>query len=208
VAVTGDFLSALIVEFINYRFLKNDKKPVWLKTDWIHAKLPYISRAGLDRKLNKLVKDGHIIKKKGEGRHYHKCWFSPSSDMREACTGKDMMDGAKVYFNPEVAKKNLEASVVYAAIINLLKTGDKLLLNYQKLADGSGLSLAKVRKAVAWLIKNKKIEAKKVFGNKIEVSVPPAHSHISPADLDAFLAGELPTESYPHAGQEDDKTEY
>jgi hypothetical protein len=43
-------------------------------------------------------------------RHYHKCWYSPSTEMREACTG----NGAKVYFNLDLAEKNLEASVVYA----------------------------------------------------------------------------------------------
>ena len=199
----GDFLSALIVELIHYRFVKNDRKRVYLQIDWLHEKLPYISRAGLDKKLNKLVRDGHIIKTKGEGRHYHKCWYSPSTEMREACTG----NGAKVYFNLDLAEKNLEASVVYAAIVNLLKLGDELTLNTQKLVEGSGLSIGKVRKAVNWLIKNKWIVARKTFGNKLIVSLFRNH-RLNPAELKAYLTHQQPTESYPHFDQtEDEPTE-
>ncbi len=205
-AATGDFVSALIVHYINYMFGKNDNKEFHLKTDTLHRNFPNISRAGLDKKLNKLVRDGHIIKRKGVGRHYHKCWFSPSTEMREACAGQGI-DVAKVYYNLEMSYKNHDASIVYAAITNLLKTGDKLLLNYQKLSEGSGLSIAKVRKAVAWLIKNKKIEAKGVFGNKKSVSLPEGTVKRI-VDLKAYLTTELPTESHPHVGDDEDQTEY
>ena len=198
----GDFLSALIVELINYRFTQNDKKPVRLKIDWIHEKLPYITRSGLAKKLGKLMKGGHIIVKRGEGRHYHKLWFSPSTSMREACAGKSVGSG-KVYYNPDVAEQHLEASVVYAAIVNLLRregleldgVDNNLTLDYAKLAEGSGLSISKVRKAVKWLIENRKIDAKNIFGNKRQVWVPTT-SAAEPAD------DELPTESYPHTGNE------
>src|SRR5665213_2589561 len=192
----GDFLSAVIVEFINYRVIKNAGKPVWLQIDWIHDGLPYISRSGLAKKLDKLVTAGHIIKKEGEGRQSHKCWYSPSPDMAEACAGKGIqMNSGKVYYNPNMAEQHLEAGVVYAAIINLLKmeegpqpnaregrliigrdygrVDDKLTLDYKKLAEGSGLSIGKVRKAVKWLIENRKIGAKSIFGNKRQVWVPP-----------------------------------
>jgi hypothetical protein len=219
----GDFLSALIVELINYRFIKNDKKPVWLKIDWIHDKLPYITRSGLAKKLDKLIRDGHIIKKEGEGRHYHKIWFSPSPDMREACAGKGIhLHSGKVYYNPKLAEENIEASVIYAAIGNLLKVeeagytdsrggrvvvgrelgrvDDKLLLDYSKLAEGSGLPISKVRKAVKWLIDNRKIAARSVFGNKKQVWVPPTSAARQAEE-------ELPSESYPHTPEED-RTEY
>ena len=220
---TQDLLNALIVEHIYYRFNKNDKKPVWLKINWIREKLPYISRSGLAKKLKKLVKDGHIIVKRGEGRYYHKCWYSLSADMREACSGEGI-EARKVYYNPDIAEKHLEASVIYAAIVNLLKVEEyplkklkgskikvgsqygrvenKLLLDYQKLAEGSGLSLSKIRKAVNWLIDNKKIEAKNVFGNKRLVWLP-SDTTVTPA------GDELLTESYPHAATEgEDPTEY
>jgi hypothetical protein len=229
---THDFLSALIVELIHYRFIKNDNKPVWLKIDWIHEKLPYISRAGLAKKLDKLVNDGEIIVKKGEGRHYHKCWYSLSPIMLEIFNGEGLVDTSKVYYNLEMAEENLDASVIYATISNLLKLDegiyesprslknhkfivgrdygrvhDKLLLDYKKLADGSGLSLSQVRKAVKWLIKNKKIEAKSVFGNKKNVWLPP-DSAKKIADLETYLKGELPTESYSHFDpSEDEPTE-
>jgi hypothetical protein len=100
-SLTGDFLSALIVEYIHYRFVRNDKKPVWLKIDWIHERLPYISRSGLAKKLKKLVSEGHIIEEKGEGSRYHKCWYSPSADMCEACSGKSMsISGASSFAMP------------------------------------------------------------------------------------------------------------
>ena len=66
-AATGDFVSALIVHYISYMFRKNDNKELYLKTDTLHRNFPNISRAGLDKKLNKLVRDGHIIKRKGVG---------------------------------------------------------------------------------------------------------------------------------------------
>ncbi len=44
-------------------------------------------------------------------------------------------------------------------------------LDYSKLVEGSGLSIGKVRGAVKWLIANKKIEARKVFGNKTIVKL-------------------------------------
>lgn len=118
----GDFLGALIIEHIHHRFVKGDRKPTWLKLDWIHDALPYISRSGLDKKLKKLVKDGHIIMTKGEGRYYHKCFYSPSREMREACGREGTpFNTGKVYYNLKMAGENLEASVVYAAIINLLR---------------------------------------------------------------------------------------
>jgi hypothetical protein len=226
---TQDFLSAVIIEYIHYRVIKNDRKPVWLKVDWILDALPYISRAGLAKKLDKLVKDGHIIKKAGEGRHYHKCWYSLSPEMREYCSGKSLADSSKVYYNPEIAKENVEAAVVYATIISLLKVEDLpmwkvrglkeqvgasygrtengLLLDYTKLAEGTGLSIGKIRKAVRWLIENKKIEAKSVFGNKRIVGLP-ADTLVQPGDLKSYFADELPTESYPHGNPgEDEPTE-
>jgi hypothetical protein len=226
---TQDFLSAVIIEYIHYRVLKNDKKPVWLKIDWILDALPYISRAGLAKKLDKLVKDGHIIKKAGEGKHYHKCWYRLSPEMRECCSGKSLTDSSKVYYNLEIAKENLEAGVVYATIVSLLKAEDLplykmrglkgkvganygriengLLLDYAKLAEGSGLSIGKVRKAVRWLIEHKKIEARNVFGNKRVVSLP-ADTLVQPGDLKSYFADELPTECYPHGNPgEDEPTE-
>jgi ribosomal protein L19E len=204
---TGDFLSALIVGLIDYRFCKNDKKPVYLKINWIHEKLPYISRAGLAKKIAKLVKDGHIIMEKGKGRHYHKCYYSPSTKRREACAGKVMMDPAKVYFNLEMAKENLEASVVYAAIANLLRQGDKLVIDTQKLSEGSGLSIGKVRQAIAWLITKKKIQAKEVFGNKKQAWLP-IDNRTHPVNSNGDLTEQLPTESYPHFDPpEDEPTE-
>lgn len=207
----GDLVGALIVEFIYYCFKQNGRKPVWLRIDSIHKAVPHINRSAVDKKLNKLVREGHIIKKKGEGRHYHKVWYSPSSDMIEACTGKGVyMQSGKAYYNPRLAEDNLNASVVYATILNLLKPrstvkqGDELLLDYSKLAEGSGLSIGKVRKAVAWLIKNKKIEVANVFGNKKRVWLPR-----NPGIPTPEMPEELPTESFPHAGDdEDDKTEY
>lgn len=216
----GDFLGAVIVEFIHYRFVRNDKKPVWLKIDWLHEKLPYVSRSGLAKKLEKLEKEGHIVVRRGEGRHYHKLWFSPSPDMREACAGKGIhMRSGKVYYNPDMAEQHLEASVVYAAIINLVRIGDrqtrtkeerelggvddKLTLDYAKLAEGSGLSIGKVRKAVKWLIENGKIDAKNIFGNKRQVWVPPNRG-VRAADVESHSSEELPSESYPHAGDEGD----
>jgi DNA-binding HxlR family transcriptional regulator len=226
---TQDFLSAVIIGYIHYRVIKNDRKPVWLKVDWILDALPYISRAGLAKKLDKLVEDGHIIKKAGEGRHYHKCWYSLSPEMREYCSGKSLADSAKVYYNEEIAKDNLEAAVVCATIVNLLKveevplvkvrglkkkvgmdhgrTDNALLLDYTKLAEGSGLTIGKIRKAVRWLIEKKKIQAKSVFGNKRVVSLP-ADTLVQPVDLRGYSADELPTESYPHGNPgEDEPTE-
>ena len=218
----GDFLSALIVEFIHYRVSKNANKPVWLKIDWIHEKLPYISRSGIAKKVKKLAKDGHIIEKKGKGRQYHKCWYSPSTEMREACRGEiDLTTNAKVYYNLDMAEENLEASVIYATILNLLKVkvedgqyekgehgtledareigrvGDKLVIDTKKFVEGSGLSLNKVRKAVKWLIDHKKIKAKTGFGNKRTVWLPPKINK-NQVDLKAYLSEELPTESYSH----------
>ena len=224
---TGDVLSTLIFELIHYRFIKNDKKPVWLKLDWIHERLPYMSRSGLAKKLKKLVKDGHIIEKKGEGRHYHKCWYRPDPDaLRRVMGGDDAK--AKVYYNQDMAEENLEASVIYAAIISLLKiqddspmprrgtklkigvfngrVDDAVLLDYGKLVDGSGLTLNRVRKAVAWLIKHKKLESKKLFGNKRLVSLP-ADTIIKPSDWESYFADQPPTESFLH-WPPDDPTEY
>ena len=228
VDLVGDFLSAVIVEHIHYRVIKNDKKRVWLQIDWIHKQVPYISRSGLAKKLKKLVLAGHIIEKEGEGRHYHKRWYSLSTDLREACNGKGM-DPSKVYYNLDIAKKHLEAGVIYATIVNLLKVreeptrklkhsikvgrelgrvNDKLLLNYTKLVEGSGLTLSKVRKAVRWLIDHKKIVAKKVFGNKFLVSLP-ANILIHPADWESYLSDDLPTECFHHfePGEEELPTE-
>jgi len=223
-ATEGDVLGALIVDFICYRYRRNHQKPVWLKTDWISEALPYISRAGLAKKLQKLAKNGLIIIKKGEGRLYHKCFYSPSPDMIEACCGEGE-DGAKVYYNQIVAKMNLDASVVYATIVSLLKQKvdeirneygrkvwvgpmgrmeDKVMLNYELLAEGSGLTLRKVRKAVRWMIKKKLLEEKRVFGNKRFVSLP-ADTPIKLTDLKVSNYIEPPTESFPH---EEDLTEY
>jgi hypothetical protein len=175
------------------------------------------------------VKEGEIIMKKGEGRHYHKCFYSPSPTMLRIFKGEGLVDTAKVYFNLEMAEDDLEASVIYATISNLLKLeegiyesprslkngkfivgkdygrdDDELLLDYQKLADGSGLSSSQVRKAVKWLIKNKKIVAERAFGNKKRVWLPP-NSAQKVADLEAYLKGELPTESYPHFDPSEDE---
>jgi len=43
--------------------------------------------------------------------------------MYEACTDATSQAG-KVYYNPELAREDLEASVMYAAILNLLKTDE------------------------------------------------------------------------------------
>jgi hypothetical protein len=205
----GDLLGAKIIEFIHYCFNKNGKKPVWLKIDAIHRIVPQISRSAVDKKLNKLVKAGHIVKKEGEGKHYHKVWYSPSPAMIEACGGQGIqMQPGKVYYNPRLADENVNASVVYAAIANLLKPrpgiqqGETLVLDYAKLADGSGLSIGEVRKAVKWLIEHKKFEAKNVFGNKKKVWLPP-NPGIPTTDPQSDLAHELPTESFPHAPEED-----
>jgi hypothetical protein len=204
----GDMLGAIIVEYINYRFEKNGKKPVWLKIDWILEALPYLSRSGIAKKLDKLVKDGHIIKKEGEGKHSHKVWFSPSKDMRAACAGDDPLAAGKVYYNPHLSEEHLDAGVVYAAITNLLKVNaGELLLDNSKLVEGSGLSIGKVRKAVRWLIENKKIVPRNVFGNKIMVKLPPNQVE-QPGDLEAYLRGEPGTKSNPPTGDEEDLTEY
>jgi hypothetical protein len=107
----GDMLGAIIVEYINYRFEKNGKKPVWLKIDWILEALPYLSRSGIAKKLDKLVKDGHIIKKEGEGKHSHKVWFSPSKDMREACAGKEMLASRRRFTTTRNWLKNTSTPV-------------------------------------------------------------------------------------------------
>jgi hypothetical protein len=224
---TGDVLSALIVELILYRFNKNGKKPVWLKVDWIRERLPYISRSGMGKKLEKLEKDGHIIVKRGKGKHYHKCWYSPSSDVLSG-QSLDGHDKSKTYYNPGVASAHLEASVVFAAIINLLKiqddlpvktkgskrkigifhgrVDDELLLDCAKLAEGSGLTLRQVRKGVKWLIENKKLEAKKLFGNKRLVRLPAA-TPLEGAKFESYSSLHLPTESFPHSPPPEDPTE-
>ena len=107
----GDVVSVLILEYIFHRFVLNDKKPVWLKIDKIHENIPYLSRAGLAKKLKKLVEDGHIIEKKGEGRHYHKNWYSLSREMQAALNRKT---GTKVYYNLDLAKQDIEAAVAEA----------------------------------------------------------------------------------------------
>lgn len=100
--------------------------------------------------------------------------------------------------------------MVYAAIANLLKPrpgvklGETLVLDYEKLAEGSGLSIKQVRKAVKWLIENRRIEAAKVFGNKRKVWLPP-----NPGIPTTDTPQDLPTESFPHTGHEkEDLTEY
>jgi hypothetical protein len=205
----GDLLGALIIQFIHYCFKLNGRKPVWLKIDAIHRIVPLISRSAVDKKLNKMVKAGHIVKKEGEGRHYHKVWYSPSPAMIEACAGQGVhMQSGKVYYNPRLAEDNPKASVVYAAIVNLLKPrpgiqqGETLVLDYAKLVEGSGLPINQVRKAVKWLIEHKKFEAKSVFGNKKKVWLPP-NPGIPTTDSQSDLAHELPTESYPHTPEED-----
>jgi hypothetical protein len=61
---------------------------------------------------------------------------------------------------------------------------------------------------VKWLIENKTIVARKVFGNKIMVRMP-AITIQQPGDVEAYLRGGAATESFPHAGDEDeDFTEY
>lgn len=185
-------------------------------------KLPYISRSGLGKKLKKLEDAGRITVKRGEGRHYHKVWYSLAPSAREAIRN----GGTKVYYNLEMAKENLEASVVYATIISLLKVQDrasvkvrgikklvgffvqrvdedKLLLDYELLAEGTGLPTRKIRKAVKWLIDNKKIVAKKTFGNKKLVSLPESVV-VKPWELKQYFAEELPTECYPHALPDND----
>ena len=199
---------------------------MWLKIDWIRERLPYISRAGLAKKLAKLERDGHIIVVRGKGRHYHKSWYSPSPQLLEDIGGMGLSgDKAKVYYNPGMAKEHLAASVVYAAIVKLLRTKDHepvkrkgaklmidefngrvddgVLLDYAKLAAGSGLTIYQVRRAVRWLIVQKMIEAKTGFGNKRLVRLP-ANAPVNPADLpsESFLheppEQDDPTECYPH----------
>jgi len=81
------------------------------------------------------------------------------------------------------------------------------MIDTQKLVEGSGLSLNKVRKAVKWLIDQKKIQAKTGFGNKKTVWLPPKSSK-QQIDLKAYLSGELPSESYSHFDPaEDEPTE-
>ena len=170
--------------------------------------MPYLSRSGIAKKLDKLVKDGHIIKKEGEGKHSHKVWFSPSKDMRAACAGDDPLAAGKVYYNPHLSEEHLDAGVVYAAITNLLKVNaGELVLDYEKLVEESGLTLSKVRKAVRWLIENKKIDAKRGFGSKYRVKLPPNQVE-QPGDLGAYLRGEPATESFHPTSDEEDLTEY
>ena len=221
VSLTGNFLEALIIEYIHHRIRKNAGKPVWLKLDWFCDFLPYISRSGMHKKLTKLQDSNFIIVKKGTGRHAHKVWFSLHPDTRDICLGKSSEHGdAKVYYNPEVAKENLEASVVYATIISLLKVpkpvdskprsaNHQLLLDNAKLVEGTGLSIRSIRRGVKWLIDHKKIMAKTTLGNKKLVSFP-SDMMVKPVDLDGYFStdlpsecydqsqDELPTESYPH----------
>ena len=75
------------------------------------------------------------------------------------------------------------------------------------MAEGTGLSIGKVRKAVRWLIEKKKIVARSVFGNKRVVSLP-ADTLVQPCDLQSYFAVELPTECYPHGNPgQDEPTE-
>lgn len=211
--LAGDLVSAMIAEFICYRYIKNDKKKVFLKTDWIYEALPpYLSRAAIAKKLDKLTAgtDPLIIKEKGKGRYYHKCWYTPSKEVLEGYRWKE---GQKVYYNKEMAAEHLEASVVYATIINLLKLedgwweklehgrdGEKLTLDTQKLTEGSGMTAYAIRRGVKWLKDNKRIETRKKFGNKLEVWLP--------------KPPEPTTELTPHEGDDsvgdnpEDKTEY
>ena len=227
-SVQGDFLSALIIDYIHFRCFRGDRKPTWLKLDWIHDALPYISRSGLDKKLKKLVRDRHILVRRGEGKHYHKVFYSPSPDIWQAYSKEGTpLDAGKVYYNLKIAGQNIEASVVYAAIVNLLRVGeggyatdskfvdgrelgrvgDELQLDTAKLVEGLGLSVSKVRKAVAWPIEKKHIEARAVFGNKRTVKLPTAKIP-KPGEVAAYLEGELPTECYPHLDQfEEEPTE-
>ena len=232
--LAGNLLNALIIEFIDYRVQKNNGKPIWLQVDWFLEALPCISRSGMAKRLKMLVRNKHVVTKQGEGRHYHKVWYSLSPDMTEACRGENFLLGnSKVYYNPDMAKQDLEASVVYATIVSLLKVKDvglrsvrgikervgvnvrkvgedKLLLDNAKLVEGTGLSLRAIRRAVKWLIDNKKIVAKTVFGNKKLVSLP-ASMEVKPRELKDYFDNALPTESYweEHALPKDDlPTEY
>ena len=221
VELTGNFLEALIIEHIHYRILKNNGKPVWLKLDWVCEKLPYISRSGMHKKVIKLQNSKFINIKKGVGRDAHKVWYSLPPETRDICRGKSSeYSDSKVYYNPEMAKENLEASVVYATIISLLKVkkpvdskprsaDHQLLLDNAKLVEGTGLSIRSIRRAVKWLIDNKKIMSKITMGNKKLVSFP-FDMVVKPYDLEGYLSSdlpsecydqsqdELPTESYPH----------
>jgi hypothetical protein len=221
--LTDDVLEALILELISYRVRQNNDKAVWLKLDWILEKLPYISRSGLGKKLKKLENDKRIKAERGEGRHYHKVWYSLTPETREVIRN----GGTKVYYNLAMAKENLEASVVYATIISLLKVqdhalhkvrgmkqkvgafvskvgNDKLLLDYEKLVEGTGLNIRKIRKAARWLIDNDKLVAKTTFGNKKLVSLPAAVM-VKPWELQGYFNHDnLPTECYPHGMPEDD----
>jgi len=210
--LAGDLVSAMIAEFICYRYDKNDKKKVFLKTDWIYEALPpYLSRSAIGKKLEKLTAgtDPLISKEKGKGRYYHKCWYTPSKELLAGYRDNTSpTDPKKVYYNKEMASEHLEASVVYATIINLLKLedgwwersmhgrdGEKLTLDTQKLAEGSGLTPYAIRRGVKWLKDNKRIETRKKFGNKLEVWLP--------------KPPEPATELTPHEGDEpEDRTEY
>jgi len=200
--LAGDLVSAMIAEYICYRFSKNNNKKVWLKTDWIYEALPYLSRAAIAKKLDKMTagKKPLIAKEKGEGRFYHKCWYTPSDGLLAGYQDNDiLMERGKVYYNKEMAADHLEASVVYATIINLLKLedglGDKLTLDTGKLAEGSGLTPYAIRRGIKWLKDNKRIETRKKFGNKLEVWLP--------------KPTEPSTEQTLHEGDEpEDRTEY
>ena len=211
--LAGDLVSAMVAEYICYRYIKNDKKKVFLMIDWICENLPAcLSRSAIAKKLDKLTggTDPLIIKEKGVGKHSHKCWYTPS---KELFSGYRWAEGSKVYYNKEMASEHLEASVVYATIINLLKLeegfwersmhgrdGEKLTLDTQKLVEGSGLTPYAIRRGVKWLKDNKRIETRKKFGNKLQVWLP--------------KPPEPPTEQTPHEGDDssgdnpDDKTEY
>jgi len=209
---TGDLVSALIAEYICYRYIKNGRKKVWLKTDWIYDALPpRLSRAAIGKKLTKLTtgKWPWIIKEKGKGKHFHKCWYTPSDEIIGVFDrSAPFTDRSKVYYNKEIFSDHPEASVVYATIMNLLKLEggwwekyqygrdeDKLLLDTQKLAEGSGLTPYAIRRGVKWLKDNKRIEFRKKFGNKLEVWLP--------------KPPEPATELTPHEGDEpEDRTEY
>lgn len=220
--ITQDFIKTLIIEYIYYMYRLNHNKPVYLKTDTIHNKVPFISRSGLAKKILKLALDKHIVMKKGEGRQYHKVWYSLSPELYEACEGKGEVD-TKVYYNVGLADANIEASVVYATIISLLKprqansrtkatseeaesANNTLTLDTKKLVEGTGLSIARVRRAVSWLIDNKMVKAKKVFGNKLEVSLPMEYV-VAITDREAYFNDDPPTESYPHDAPEEPPTE-
>lgn len=215
--IAGDLVSAMIVEYICYRFDKNDNKKVWLKTDWIHKAVPFVSRAAIAKKLKKLSCGSHplIQKEKGQRRHYHKCWYTPSSQALAAYRDETIgMLRGKVYYNKGLAEQNLEASVIFATILSLLKIPEgiwerseygrvenKLILDTNKLKEGTGLTMHKVRSAINWLIHNKKIDAKKTFGNKWVVTLPKMNS-LDQSPTESFLHedadNELPTECFPH----------